>query len=217
METLAAGLPLVGVKPSGLLDLDLVEDLGESRRRERRRLRGLEHAGVPAREGGGELPRRHEQGEVPRDHLPADTDGLRFRAAERVLEFVTPPGVVEEVSRDERDVHIPAFLDGLAVVHRLEDRELAGPLLQSLFRLLYRKLQKDVKKSLQKALDEGAEFNLPSAIKANVITSGLKYSLATGNWGDRRTATKAGVSQVLNRLTYASSLSHLERTGCAEL
>ena len=43
------------------------------------------------------------------------------------------------------------------------------------------------------------------------ITDGLKYSLATGNWGDKKTATKAGVSQVLNRLTYASALSHLRR------
>ena len=106
---------------------------------------------------------------------------------------------LERIDEDDRDHYGKKRLD------------LAGPLLQSLFRLLYRKLQKDVKKSLQKALDEGAEFNLPSAIKANVITSGLKYSLATGNWGDRKNAQKAGVSQVLNRLTYASSLSHLRR------
>mmetsp|Transcript_2822 Transcript_2822/g.2481 ORF Transcript_2822/g.2481 Transcript_2822/m.2481 type:complete len:754 (-) Transcript_2822:1730-3991(-) len=39
----------------------------------------------------------------------------------------------------------------------------------------------------------------------------MKYSLATGNWGDRKNATKAGVVQVLNRLTYASALSHLRR------
>ncbi len=47
--------------------------------------------------------------------------------------------------------------------------------------------------------------------RSQTITNGLKYSLATGNWGDRKTATKAGVSQVLNRLTYASALSHLRR------
>jgi hypothetical protein len=34
------------------------------------------------------------------------------------------------------------------------------------------------------------------AIKTRTITEGLKYSLATGNWGDRKNATKAGVSQV---------------------
>ena len=57
------------------------------------------------------------------------------------------------------------------------------------------------------------DFNLELAIKTKTITDGLKYSLATGNWGDQRKAhqTRAGVSQVLNRLTFASTLSHLRR------
>jgi len=43
-------------------------------------------------------------------------------------------------------------------------------------------------------------------------TNGLKYSLATGNWtSDRSAGAKSGVSQVLNRLTFASTLSHLRR------
>ncbi|CAG8488306.1 7061_t:CDS:10 [Racocetra fulgida] len=58
-----------------------------------------------------------------------------------------------------------------------------------------------------------AEFNLHLAIKAQTITNGLKYSLATGNWGDQKKAmqSRAGVSQVLNRYTFASTLSHLRR------
>lgn len=57
------------------------------------------------------------------------------------------------------------------------------------------------------------DFHLESAIKSNTITNGLKYSLATGNWGDQKKAmqAKAGVSQVLNRYTFASTLSHLRR------
>nr|BCB28863.1 DNA-dependent RNA polymerase II second largest subunit [Mycoleptodonoides aitchisonii] len=85
--------------------------------------------------------------------------------------------------------------------------DLAGPLLANLFRMLFRKLTKDVYRYLQK------EFNLSLAVKHNTITNGLKYSLATGNWGDQKKsmASKAGVSQVLNRYTYASTLSHLRR------
>ncbi|KAG0488467.1 hypothetical protein HPP92_007278 [Vanilla planifolia] len=61
-------------------------------------------------------------------------------------------------------------------------------------------------------VDNGKDVNLQFAIKAKTITSGLKYSLATGNWGQANQAgTRAGVSQVLNRLTYASTLSHLRR------
>ena len=57
------------------------------------------------------------------------------------------------------------------------------------------------------------DFNLELAIRTQTITDGLRYSLATGNWGDQKKAhqTRAGVSQVLNRLTFASTLSHLRR------
>ncbi|KAH7436458.1 hypothetical protein KP509_05G020900 [Ceratopteris richardii] len=90
--------------------------------------------------------------------------------------------------------------------------DLAGPLLGGFFRMLFRKLMKDVRGYLQKCVDNGKEINLAYAVKAKTITSGLKYSLATGNWGQANTAgVRAGVSQVLNRLTYASTLSHLRR------
>lgn len=46
-------------------------------------------------------------------------------------------------------------------------------------------------------MDNGKDVNLQFAIKAKTITSGLKYSLATGNWGQANAAgTRAGVSQV---------------------
>ncbi|KAD7117907.1 hypothetical protein E3N88_05175 [Mikania micrantha] len=115
--------------------------------------------------------------------------------------------------------------------------DLAGPLLGGLFRILFRKLTRDVRGYAQKVnensfilivyififflyhslvvqcVDNGKDFNLHFAIKANTITSGFKYSLATGNWGQSNAdGTRAGVSQVvLNRLTYASTLSHLRR------
>ena len=91
--------------------------------------------------------------------------------------------------------------------------DLGGPLLGFLFRILFRKLSRDVGKYLQKCIDTGREFNLTLAIKSNTITSGLRYSLATGNWGEQKKAmmSRAGVSQVLNRYTYTSTLSHLRR------
>ncbi|GAA5880832.1 hypothetical protein JCM8547_003753, partial [Rhodosporidiobolus lusitaniae] len=63
-------------------------------------------------------------------------------------------------------------------------------------------------------VETGKPFNINTAVKSTTITNGLKYSLATGNWGDQKKAmsAKAGVSQVLNRYTFASTLSHLRRT-----
>eukprot|EP00708_Paratrimastix_pyriformis_P001975 GAFH01000712.1.p2 GENE.GAFH01000712.1~~GAFH01000712.1.p2 ORF type:complete len:943 (-),score=467.59 GAFH01000712.1:553-3381(-) len=90
--------------------------------------------------------------------------------------------------------------------------DLAGPLMGSLFRQLFLKLSKEARISLQKDADHGRDLNLVQAIRANTITNGLKYCLATGNWGATRgQPLRTGVAQVLNRLTFASTLSHLRR------
>ena len=92
--------------------------------------------------------------------------------------------------------------------------DLAGPLMAYLFKGLFRNMVKDVKKHLQRTIARGRnDFSLDAAIKPDIIKNGLRYSLATGNWGDQKKAheARAGVSQVLNRLTFASTLSHLRR------
>ena len=91
--------------------------------------------------------------------------------------------------------------------------DLAGPLLAFLFRGLFRNLLKEVRLMAQKYINRNGDFNLEVCVKTSTITKGLAYSLATGNWGDQKKAhqSRAGVSQVLNRLTYAATLSHLRR------
>ncbi|CAO1633887.1 unnamed protein product [Parajaminaea phylloscopi] len=91
--------------------------------------------------------------------------------------------------------------------------DLGGPLLAGLFRMLFRKLTRDIYRHLQRCVEEQREFHLTTAVKSSTITNGLRYSLATGNWGDQKKfmQAKAGVSQVLNRYTFASTLSHLRR------
>ena len=50
---------------------------------------------------------------------------------------------------------------------------------------------------VQKAVDRGKEVNVPAAVNKDTITRGLRYSVATGNWGQQGTAgMRAGVSQV---------------------
>ncbi|KAL6781338.1 RPB2 [Auxenochlorella protothecoides x Auxenochlorella symbiontica] len=91
--------------------------------------------------------------------------------------------------------------------------DLGGPLLANLFRALFRKLGKDTRAHVQRCVDRGREINLTAAVNKDTISRGLKYSLATGNWGvlGGPGELRPGVSQVLNRLTYASTLSHLRR------
>ena len=82
---------------------------------------------------------------------------------------------------------------------------------------------KDLKTHINKELTSGIwqindnysdiinENNINKIIKSNYIESILKGALATGNWGIKNNSNKQGVSQVLNRLTFMSTLSHLRR------
>ncbi|KNX50206.2 DNA-directed RNA polymerase II subunit RPB2 [Cryptococcus deuterogattii R265] len=89
--------------------------------------------------------------------------------------------------------------------------DLAGPLMAEMFNVVFGKLREDMYRYLKKCVEQNKEFALNMAIRPNTVTDGLKYALATGNWG-KRDNTRAGVSQVLNRYTFASTLSHLRRT-----
>jgi len=87
-----------------------------------------------------------------------------------------------------------------------------GPLLSILFRQLLSKVLKDLRYSLQKKSNlKKNVFQISDFIKSNMITTGIQYALATGNWGTDKQALRTGVSQVLNRLNYSATLSHLRR------
>lgn len=91
--------------------------------------------------------------------------------------------------------------------------DMAGSLFAGLFRQLFRKFAKETQINLKRSVDELKDMNLTLALKNKTITHGLRYALATGNWGTNKSGQvlKTGVSQVLNRLTFVSSLSHLRR------
>jgi DNA-directed RNA polymerase beta subunit len=98
-----------------------------------------------------------------------------------------------------------------------------GVLIANLFRQYYGKMIKDAKnimskdinnpswKSTNKVLNLVNNVNINKIFKSTTIESGLKYGFATGNWGIKTNKTKQGVAQVLNRLTYMATMSHLRR------
>ena len=93
--------------------------------------------------------------------------------------------------------------------------ELAGVLLSNLFKQQF-KIQRlfAEKKLKQEAKKKGGDdINLQSLFNVQIITNGIRTALATGNWGGttRGQPARTGVCQVLNRLTFASTLSHLRR------
>jgi DNA-directed RNA polymerase II subunit RPB2 len=102
--------------------------------------------------------------------------------------------------------------------------DLTGPLLNNLLRNYFNKLVKDMKKQIVREINCGSwksnddyeniitKTNIYKIIKSTTIEQGIKRALATGDFGIKQiNSNKVGVAQVLNRLTYLSSLSHLRR------
>ena len=93
--------------------------------------------------------------------------------------------------------------------------DMCGVLLSGIFRQLFRRFTKRAETSLKDQIKHNKKgtINLESAFDKNIITGGMKYALATGNWGQNKVGQvqKTGVAQVIQRLTFMSSLSHLRR------
>jgi DNA-directed RNA polymerase II subunit RPB2 len=118
----------------------------------------------------------------------------------------------KEIPCDDRDSYINKRID------------LTGTLLNNLFRNYFNKLVKDMQKQIIKEINNGSWksredyesiitlTNIYKIIKSTTIENGFKRALATGDFGIKQlNSNKVGVAQVLNRLTYIASLSHLRR------
>jgi DNA-directed RNA polymerase II subunit RPB2 len=114
--------------------------------------------------------------------------------------------------QDDRDSYVNKRVD------------LTGALLNNLFRNYFNKLVKDMSKQIVKEINTGSwrstddhmsivnKTNIYKIIKSTTIENGIKRALSTGDFGIKNVnSNKVGVAQVLNRLTYVSSLSHLRR------
>lgn len=88
--------------------------------------------------------------------------------------------------------------------------ETAGILCTELFRTLFKRYINTIKLQLD---NKKTRLDAISIIrKTNSITHGLKHCFSTGNWGVQKNAyIRTGVSQVMSRMTFGATLSHLRR------
>ena len=116
------------------------------------------------------------------------------------------------IQPDDRDSYLNKRID------------LTGTLLNNLYRNYFNKLVKDMQKQIIREINTGSwrstedylsiinNTNIYKIIKSTTIENGLKRALSTGDFGIKNiNSNKVWVAQVLNRLTYISSLSHLRR------
>ena len=113
--------------------------------------------------------------------------------------------------------------------------ELTGTLLNNLFRNYFNKLVKEMQKQVVREINNGSwrstedyeniinTTNIYKIMKSTTIENGITRALSTGDFSIKQAnSTKVGVAQVLNRLTYMASMSHLRRINtplekCGEL
>lgn len=102
--------------------------------------------------------------------------------------------------------------------------ELSGTLLNNLFRNYFNKTVKDMQKQIIREIKVGSwknnedyinivnQTNIYKILKSNIIENGIMRALSTGDFSIKQSnSSKVGVAQVLNRLTYPATLSHLRR------
>lgn len=102
--------------------------------------------------------------------------------------------------------------------------DLTGISLNNLFRNYYHHMTKDMIKAVNKEIKQGSwrshddvanivnETNIYSIVKLSTIKTGMIRALSTGDFSTKQAnSNKVGVAQVLNRLTYQATLSHLRR------
>lgn len=86
--------------------------------------------------------------------------------------------------------------------------KLAGALMADLFRISFRNLIRDLKYQLERiTIRRHQELSIANAIRPGIITERIQHAVATGNWVRGR----VGVTQLLDRTNYSSTLSHLRR------
>jgi len=88
--------------------------------------------------------------------------------------------------------------------------EMTGILFCELFRTLFKRFVKTIEMQIEKKKQRPDILNIIS--RTNSITSGLRTCISTGSWSVSKTNyVRTGVSQVLSRLTYGATLSHMRR------
>src|SRR5881628_1021805 len=145
---------------------------------------------------------------------------FRIKRAQSMLDWGLLPNLGKT---DDKRFDKPMFL-GEAVCKLLELRlgwiepddkdhygnkviKFAGQMLADLFRTAFRNLVRDMKYQLERSGQKRGINAVAAAVRPGIISDKLNNAIATGNWGRGR----VGVTQLLDRTNYISTISHLRR------
>jgi len=116
------------------------------------------------------------------------------------------------VPHDDRDAYDNKRVDTPGRLCAIQFRQCFNKVVKDMVKSITREIKNN--KSRRDVFELITNNNIYKIIKPTIIDGGMKYALATGNWGVKTTGKgniKAGTAQVLNRLSYQSFVSHLRR------
>lgn len=136
-------------------------------------------------------------------HIPVENFNFKIKAVYVALMIRRIMAAeVNEAAMDDRDYYGNKRL------------ELAGSLLSLMFEDLFKRFNWELKTIADKNIPKikAAQFDVVKHMRAAQITSGLESAISTGNWTIKRfKMERAGVTQVLSRLSYISALGMMTR------
>ena len=115
---------------------------------------------------------------------------------------------------DNRDSYIHKRIDTPGVLFSNLFRQCYGKMIKEMRNLIVRELNL-WRASTSSPMQIVTPNNIHRFFKQTLLDTGLRYALSTGNWGVKTLGSfqniRQGVAQVLNRMSYLSTLSHLRR------
>src|SRR3954454_2453813 len=151
---------------------------------------------------------------------PGMLEELQIKRAETLLDW----GLLPHLGKNPDNRHEKALFLGEAASKLIElkmgwidsdDKDhygnkvikFAGQMLADLFRTAFRNLIRDMKYQLERSGQKRGINAVAAAVRPGIISDKLNNAIATGNWGRGR----VGVTQLLDRTNYMSTISHLRR------
>ena len=105
--------------------ISLLADFGEKKSSQRSCFSWLQYNGITGSKRRGNFPSQHQEWEVPRNDLSYNAMRFGIGAEASKFQFICPTCVIEEMSGRKRNIHIAGLTNWLAIIHRLNDCELA--------------------------------------------------------------------------------------------
>lgn len=151
---------------------------------------------------------------------PNQTKEYQHKRAEMQLDtYILPHIGTDAKSRKEKGRYLLRMAERASLVafkrvkpddkdHYANKRvKLAGDLMEELFNNAMKFFVRDIKYHVERTTARGRRLTVRTNINPDTLTEKLLYAMGTGSWP----AGQTGVSQVLDRVNFVSSLAHLRR------